>query len=94
MITAIVLIKTAVDRVGEVAEAVAEIPGVTEVYSVTGDIDLVALVRVRAHEELAQVIPGRLNRVDGVVATETHIAFRAYSRHDLEAAFALGLEGA
>ena len=92
MITAIVLIKTAVDRVGEVAEAIAEIPGVTEVYSVTGDIDLVALVRVRAHEELAQVIPGRLNRVDGVVSTETHIAFRAYSRHDLEAAFALGLE--
>ena len=94
MITAIVLIKTAVDRVGEVAEAAAEIPGVTEVYSVTGDIDLVALVRVRAHEELAQVIPGRLNRVDGVVSTETHIAFRAYSRHDLEAAFSLGLEGA
>ena len=94
VITAIVLIKTAVDRVGEVAEAAAEIPGVTEVYSVTGDIDLVALVRVRAHEELAQVIPGRLNRVDGVVSTQTHIAFRAYSRHDLEAAFALGLEGA
>lgn len=92
MITAIVLIKTAVDRVGEVAEAVAEIPGVAEVYSVTGDIDLVAMVRVRAHEELAQVIPGRLNRVDGVASTETHIAFRAYSRHDLEAAFALGLE--
>jgi DNA-binding Lrp family transcriptional regulator len=94
VITAIVLVKTAVDRVGEVAEKIAEIPSVTEVYSVTGEIDLVALVRVRAHEELAQVIPGRLNRVDGVVSTETHIAFRTYSRHDLEAAFSLGLEEA
>ena len=92
MITAIVRVKTAVDRVSEVAEAIADLPGVTEVYSVTGEFDLVALVRVRAHEELAQVIPGQLNKVDGVVATETHIAFRTYSRHDLEAAFSLGLE--
>jgi len=92
VITAIVRVKTAVDRVGEVAEAIADLPGVTEVYSVTGEFDLVALVRVRAHEELAQVIPGQLNKVDGVVATETHIAFRTYSRHDLEAAFSLGLE--
>lgn len=94
MITAIVRIKTAVDRVGEVAESIAELPGVTEVYSVTGEFDLVALVRVRAHDELAQVIPGQLNKVDGVVSTETHIAFRTYSRHDLEAAFSLGLEEA
>lgn len=91
MITAIVLVKTAVDRVDEVAEAIAELPAVTEVYSVTGEFDLVALVRVRRHDELAQAIPGRLNKVDGVVATETHIAFRTYSRHDLEAAFAIGL---
>jgi DNA-binding Lrp family transcriptional regulator len=63
---------------------------VTEVYSVTGEIDLVAIVRVRAHEELADVIPRRLNQVPGVTHTETHVAFRAYSRHDLEAAFALG----
>lgn len=92
MITAIVRVRTAVDRVGEVAEAIADLPGVTEVYSVTGEFDLVALVRVRAHEELAQVIPGQVNKVDGVVATETHIAFRTYSRHDLEATFSLGLE--
>jgi DNA-binding Lrp family transcriptional regulator len=91
VITAIVLVKTAVDRVGEAAEAIAALPGVTEVYSVTGEFDLVAMVRVRAHDELAQVIPGGLNKVDGVVSTETHIAFRTYSRHDLEAAFSLGL---
>ena len=90
MVTAIVLVKADVKRIPQTAEAIAQIPQVTEVYSVTGDFDLVALVRVRAHDELAEVIPGTLNRVPGVTHTETHIAFRAYSRHDLEAAFALG----
>jgi DNA-binding Lrp family transcriptional regulator len=94
VITAIVLVKSAVDRVGEVAEAIAELPGVTEVYSVTGEFDLVAIVRVREHDELAHVIPGQLNKVDGVTSTETHIAFRTYSRHDLESAFSLGLDPA
>ena len=94
VITAIVLVKTAVDRVGEVAETIAELPSVTEVYSVTGEFDLVAIVRVRAHDELAHVIPGQLNKVDGVASTETHIAFRTYSRHDLESAFSLGLDTA
>ena len=92
MITAIVLIKTSVDRIPEIAETIAAIDGVTEVYSVTGQHDLVAMVRVRAHEELAEVIPARLNKVAGVESTETHIAFRTYSRHDLDAAFALGLD--
>ena len=92
MITAIVLVKTAVERVDEVAESIAAMPAVTEVYSVTGEFDLVAMVRVRVHEELAEVIPGQLNKVPGVTHTETHIAFRAYSRHDLDAAFALGFD--
>lgn len=94
MITAIVLIKADVARIPEVAEVIAEIDGVSEVYSVTGEFDLVAMVRVRAHDELADVIPGRLNKVDGVRATETHIAFRTYSKLDLEAAFALGFNDA
>ena len=94
VITAIVLLKADVARIPETAEIVAQIPQVTEVYSVTGEFDLVALVRVRAHEELADVIPGTINRVNGVTHTETHIAFRTYSRHDLEAAFALGYEEA
>jgi DNA-binding Lrp family transcriptional regulator len=92
VLTAIVLVSTEVDRIPEVAEAIAEIPGVSEVYSVTGDVDLIAMVRVREHDELAEVIAGTLNKVPGVLGTQTHIAFRAYSRHDLEAAFALGLE--
>ena len=92
MVTAIVLIKAEIHRIPEVAEVIAQIPAVSEVYSITGDYDLVAIVRVREHDELADVIPGALNKVDGVSATQTHIAFRTYSRHDLEAAFALGLE--
>ena len=91
MVTAIVLIKADVARIPETAEEIAKIAAVSEVYSVTGDHDLVAIVRVRAHDELADVIPGGLNKVPGVTATVTHIAFRTYSRHDLEAAFSLGL---
>ncbi|HEU5144084.1 MAG TPA: Lrp/AsnC ligand binding domain-containing protein [Dermatophilaceae bacterium] len=93
MITAIVMINCEVNRIPEVAQAIAEIPAVSEVYSVTGDADLIAMVRVKSHEEFADVIADRLNKVEGVVGTSTHIAFRTYSSHDLEAAFSLGLEG-
>ncbi|MEO5874367.1 MAG: Lrp/AsnC ligand binding domain-containing protein [Streptosporangiaceae bacterium] len=92
MITAIVLIKAEVSRIPEVAEELVKLDGVSEVYSITGDHDLVAMVRVHRHEELAEVIPGRLNKIDGVVHTDTHIAFRTYSRHDLDAVFSLGLQ--
>jgi DNA-binding Lrp family transcriptional regulator len=92
MITAIVFVKADVARIPEVAEQIAAIDGVSEVYSVTGQIDLITLVRVRSHDDVASVIADKLNKVAGVVSTETHIAFRAYSRHDLESAFALGLD--
>ena len=92
MITAIVFIEAAVDRIPEVAEEIAQLPGVSEVYSVTGEIDLIALVRVRDHEQIADVVADRLNKVDGVLTTETHVAFRAYSQHDLEAAFSIGID--
>lgn len=94
MITAIVLIKADVARIPEVAEAIAEIDGISEVYSVTGEFDLVAMVRVHEHDQLADVIPGRLNKVPGVEHSETHVAFRTYSQHDLDAAFALGFTDA
>lgn len=92
VITAIVLITADVDRIPEVAQEVAALDGVTEVYSVAGDADLIAMVRVRQHEDLADVIADRLNKVQGITGTNTHIAFRTYSAHDLEAAFSLGLE--
>jgi len=94
MVTAIVLIKCDVARIPETAEAIAQITEVSEVYSVTGEFDLVAMVRVRGHDQLGDVIPGLLNRVPGVTHTETHIAFRTYSRHDLDAAFSIGYPGA
>ena len=92
MITAIVLITADVDRIPEVAQEIADLEGVTEVYSVAGDADLVAMVRVRRHDALADVIADRLNKVQGVTGTNTHIAFRTYSSHDLESAFSLGIE--
>lgn len=92
MITAVVFVKADVARIPEIAEAIAALDGVSEVYSVTGTIDLIALVRVRSHEGVADVVADRLNKVPGVSETETHIAFRTYSRHDLDAAFSLGLD--
>lgn len=92
MITAIVLINAEVDRIPAVGQAVAEIKGVAEVYSVAGDCDLIALVKVPHHEDLADVIADRLGKVDGILGTQTHIAFRTYSTRDLDAAFAIGLD--
>jgi DNA-binding Lrp family transcriptional regulator len=90
VITAIVMIDCATDAIPEVAQTLADLPGVSEVYSVAGHVDLIAIIRVREFDEIAQVIAGSISKVSGVVNTETHIAFRAYSRHDLEQAFALG----
>jgi DNA-binding Lrp family transcriptional regulator len=92
MITAIVFVKADVARIPEVAQQIADLDGVSEVYSVTGKIDLIAMVRVRGMDDVAAVIADQLNKVPGVQSTETHIAFRAYSTHDLEAAFAIGAE--
>ncbi|RZT85131.1 AsnC-like helix-turn-helix protein [Pseudonocardia sediminis] len=92
MITAIVLVHTAVDRIPETAQAIADLDGVTEVYSCAGDVDLVAIVKVREHEQLAEVIAGQLSKIEGVRSTDTHIAFRSYSRADTDAAFSIGLD--
>ncbi|MET8351396.1 MULTISPECIES: Lrp/AsnC family transcriptional regulator [unclassified Micromonospora] len=94
MITAIVLIDCATDAIPEVAENLANLPGVSEVYSVAGHVDLIAIVRVREFDQIAQVIAGGISKVPGVLNTESHIAFRAYSQHDLEEAFAIGLASA
>lgn len=92
MVTSIVLMNVERGRVQEVAEALAAIPGVSEVYSVGGRYDLVALLRVKANEDLADLVTHQISTVEGILQTETLIAFRAYSRHDLEAMFSLGME--
>jgi DNA-binding Lrp family transcriptional regulator len=94
VITAIVLIDCATDAIPEVAEALADLPGVSEVYSVAGGVDLIAIVRVREFDQIAEVIAGGISKTRGVLNTDTHIAFRAYSQHDLEAAFSIGFEAA
>src|SRR5207247_4542285 len=90
MITAIVMVSVEADRIPEVAQEIADLDGVSEVYSVAGDVDLIAIVRVREFDHIAEVIAGRLSKVEGVLQTGTHVAFRAYSQHDLDATFAIG----
>lgn len=94
VITAIVLIQCETDSIPEVAGALAALPGVSEVYSTAGNVDLIAVVRVREFNQIADVIADRISKTAGVVDTETHIAFRAYSQHDLEETFAIGFEDA
>jgi DNA-binding Lrp family transcriptional regulator len=94
MVTAVVLIQCEIDEIPEAAQAIADLDGVSEVYSVAGEFDLVAIVRVAAHEDLARVIPDGVARVDGVERTETLIAFQVYSTHDLERLFSIGFDDA
>ena len=89
---AVVLIGCEIDAIPEAAQAIAELDGVSEVYSVAGEVDLVAIVRVREHDELATVIPGGIAKVAGVERTETLISFQVYSQHDLERLFSIGFE--
>ena len=92
MVTSFVLINSAPDRTAALAEALAELEAVSEVYSVSGEFDLVAVVRVRQHEDLADVVTKEIARLDGIVRTRTLIAFRAYSRHDLDAMWGIGVD--
>lgn len=89
---AVVLVQCEIDAIPEAAQAIAGLDGVSEVYSVAGEFDLVAIVRVAEHDELATVIPGGIAKIVGVERTETLIAFQVYSRHDLERLFSLGFE--
>jgi DNA-binding Lrp family transcriptional regulator len=93
VITAIVLVQAEADTIPEAAQAIADIDGVTAVYSCAGDVDLIAMLRVAQHEDLADLVPGRIGKVPGVLNTDTHIAFRSYSRSDTEASFGIGMDG-
>lgn len=90
MITAVVLINAEKQALGDLGERLAAVDGVSEVYSVTGEIDLIAMVRARGHEDLADIVTKKIAQVPGVARTHTHVAFRMYSRHDLESVFAIG----
>jgi DNA-binding Lrp family transcriptional regulator len=93
VVTAFVLIEAEPARVAGLAEEVAAVDGVAEAYSVAGHADIVAVIRVRQIEELAQIVTGRLHVLAGVTDTRTLVAFRSYSRKDLEAMWELGAPG-
>lgn len=92
MVTAIVLLKVARGQINEVASELAVLDGISEVFSVGGRYDLVAIIRVRTNEEMASLVTEHMLKVDGILDSETLLAFRAFSRHDLESMFSLGLE--
>jgi DNA-binding Lrp family transcriptional regulator len=92
MVTAVVLIKAETDKVSELAEKMAELEGVSEVFSVAGQYDLVAQDRVRENVVLARVISGNVRTLPGITGSETLISFKVYSKQDLEAGFSLGLD--
>lgn len=92
MADAIVLINTEANKVARVAQAIVEIHGVRDVYSVAGEVDLVAVVSVPDFDDLTEVIPSGIARVDGVMSTQTLMAFRQYSSKDQAAAFNLGMD--
>jgi DNA-binding Lrp family transcriptional regulator len=92
MVTAIVLIKTSHGHIGDVAERLTALPEVSEVYSVGGSYDLVAIIRTRDNEGIARLVTEKMVKLPGIDRTETMIAFKAYSRHDLESIFSAGME--
>ncbi len=92
MVTALVLLNVARDKVNEVAEKITDMEGVSEVYSVAGRYDLAVVIRVKDNERLADVVTKGIRKVDGIEKSETLIAFRVYSRHDLESMFSIGFK--
>ena len=90
MVSAIVLIECQKGSINQTAEALAETKGITEVYSVAGKVDLVAVIRVPDNDQLAEIVTNQLLKFPGITRTETLIAFRVFSRHDLEQMFSIG----
>ncbi len=94
MVSAIVLLTVGRDKINPVAETLADIEGVSEVYSVAGRYDLAVIVRVKNNDDLARVVTEHIRKVEGITSSETLISFRVYSRHDLEGMFSIGMEKA
>jgi DNA-binding Lrp family transcriptional regulator len=90
-VTAVVLIKAKTREINALAQSLAELEGVTEVYSVAGRYDLVAIVRATRNEDLADIVSQRMHNIPGIVDSETLISFRVYRNSDVEAGFSLGL---
>ena len=90
MVTSIILINAERTKINEVAEQLAAMDGISEVYSVSGNYDLVVIARVLSNDDLANLVTKKMVGIDGILKSETMLAFKAFSRHDLEAMFAIG----
>ena len=90
MTHAIVLVEAERTALPTLGGTLADVAGVAEAYSVTGEWDFVAIIRVREHDQLARLVTGMISQLEGVIRTHTMVAFEAYSRHDLEALFSIG----
>jgi DNA-binding Lrp family transcriptional regulator len=91
MVTALVLLTVSRERVNEVAEELAEMEGVSEVYSLAGRYDLAVIIRAKDNDQLADVVTHHMLKVKGILTSETLIAFRTHSRHDLDSMFSIGM---
>lgn len=92
MVTSIILMNVERTSINEVAAQLVDLEGISEVYSVSGKYDLVAIVRVKTNDDLSDLVTGKLRNIEDIISTETMLAFRAYSKHDLESMFSLGLD--
>jgi DNA-binding Lrp family transcriptional regulator len=92
VLTAFILVKSSREGLTHLGPQLADVEGVAEVYTVTGEWDFIAIVRVREHDDLANVVTKHLTRLNGIERTQTMVAFQQFSAHDLEAMFGLGLE--
>jgi DNA-binding Lrp family transcriptional regulator len=90
MVTAIILLKVTRERINETAQELSDIEGMSEVFSVSGRYDLIAIARVKDNDELSELVTGKMRKVEGITDSETMLAFRTYSRHDLEGMFSIG----
>jgi DNA-binding Lrp family transcriptional regulator len=90
MVTAIVLLNVTRSKINAVAEQLADMDGISEVFSVAGEYDLAAIIRVKDNDGLAELVTSRMLKVEGITKSETLIAFRVYSKHDLESMFSIG----
>lgn len=93
MVTSIILMNVERTKINEVAEQLVEFDGISEVYSVSGKYDLVAIVRVKTNDDLSTLVTRKLRKVDSILGTETMLAFQTFSKHDLESMFSVGLGG-
>ncbi len=91
MVTALVLLTVSRDRVNEIAEKLADMNGITEVYSIAGRYDLAVIIRARDNDQLADIVTHHMLKVEGIITSETLVAFRVYSKHDLEGMFSVGM---